>query len=158
MQLIYEVKKLDRYRRYFKRIPRIAERYYNRHMTEGLTAQEANALRMLSFSQQLTQQRLAHMLGVDKSQVTRLVNKLEKEGYLTRETNPEDRREKLLAATEKADAVRAMDLELTNRYYEWLLSILTEEEREHFLSTLEKLAERARESSRNGFAELEETP
>lgn len=146
---------MDRYRRYFKRIPRIAERYYNRHMTEGLTAQEANALRMLSWSKQMTQQKLAHLLGIDKSQVTRLVNKLEKEGYLTREVNPEDRREKLLTPTEKADAVRQQDLELTNHYYEWLLSCLSEEEREQFTATLEKLAERARESSRNGFAELE---
>lgn len=146
---------MDRYRRYFKRIPRIAERYYNRHMTEGLTAQEANALRMLSRCKQMTQQLLAHMLGIDKSQVTRLVNKLEKEEYLIRTVNPEDRREKLLAPTPKADAVCQQDLELTNRYYEWLLSCLSEEEREQFTATLEKLAERARESSRNGFAEVE---
>lgn len=146
---------MDRYRRYFKRIPHIAERYYNRHMTEGLTAQEANALRILSRCKQMTQQKLAHILGIDKSQVTRLVNKLEKEEYLIRTVNPEDRREKLLAPTPKADTVRQQDLELTNRYYEWLLSCLSEEEREQFTATLEKLAERARESSRNGFAELE---
>lgn len=147
---------MDRCRRYFKRINRIAQRYYNRHMCEGLTAQEANALRMISFGKRISQQKLADLLGEDKSQVTRMVNRLEKEGYLTREVNPEDRREKLIAPTEKADAVRAMDIELTNRYYEWLLSVLSPEEQEQFLATLEKLAERAMDSRRNGFAELEE--
>lgn len=147
---------MDRYRRYFKRIPRIAQRYYNLHMTEGLTAQEANALRMVSINQQLSQQGLADRLGVDKSQVTRLVHKLEAEGYLTRTVNPEDRREKLIAATEKADAVRDMDRELTNHYYEWLLSGLSPEEREQFTATLEKLAERALESRKNDFAEVED--
>ncbi len=147
---------MDLIRRYFKRIPRVAERYYNRHMTEGLTAQEANALRILSAHHTLSQQKLSHILGIDKSQVTRLIHKLEKDGYVTRTVNPEDRREKLIAATEKADAVRAMDLELTNHYYDWLLSSLPPAEREQFTATLEKLAVRASASIKDNFAEVEE--
>ena len=147
---------MDLVRRYFKRIPRVAERYYNRHMTEGLTAQEANALRILSACHTLTQQKLASILGIDKSQMTRLVKRMEEQGYVTRTVNEQDRREKLIAATEKADAVRAMDLELTGHYYEWLLSTLEPAEREQFFITLEKLAIRAHASRKNNFAEVEE--
>ncbi len=149
---------MDLIRRYFKRIPRVAERYYNSRMTEGLTLQEANALRIISMHHAMPQQKLAFILGIDKSQVTRLIHKMEKEGYVTRAVNPEDRREKLIAATEKADAVRAMDLELTNRYYEWLLSSLPPAEREQFFKTLEKLANRASASRKNGFEEVEDRP
>ncbi|MBQ7096122.1 MAG: MarR family transcriptional regulator [Clostridia bacterium] len=147
---------MDIFRKSFFRIHRIAQRYYNSKMEEGLTAQEAHALRIISFRKTTTQQLLADRLGVDKSQVTRLVKKLEQEGYLTRTVNPEDRREKLISATPKADAVREQDLALTGRFYEWLLSEMNEEEREALAKTLEGLLERAIEARRNGFSELEE--
>ena len=147
---------MENYKRYFYGISRTAQRYYNSHMTEELTAQEAHALRVTSIHQTLNQQLLADRLGIDKSQVTRLVNRLEERGYITRETDPRDRRAKLITSTPKADAVKAMDVELTNRYYEWLLSELEGAEKEQFTQTLIKLYERARESRKNGFAELEE--
>lgn len=147
---------IDLIRRYFKRIPRTAERYYNSKMTEGLTPQEANALRMISACRVLSQQALARILGIDKSQVTRLIKKLEENNYVTRTVNPEDRREKLITATERADAVRAQDLELTNHYYEWLLSVLSEKERDQFFATLEQLAERAKDAMKNKFTEVED--
>ena len=145
---------MENYKRYFYGISRIAQRYYNSHMTEDLTAQEAHALRVISVHQSLNQQLLADRLGIDKSQVTRLVNRLEEQGYITREADPQDRRAKRIASTSKADAVKAMDAELTNRYYEWLLSGLENEEKERFTQTLMKLYERARESRKNNFEEL----
>lgn len=149
---------MDRYRKYFMRITRSAHRYYRLHMTKDLTAQEAHALRVISYRQQTTQQVLAEHLGVDKSQITRIVNRLEAQGYLTRTVNPRDRREKLITSTPKADAVKAMDLALNNRYYNWLLSTLTPQELEQFSTVLEKLAERAIDSRKNNFKEVEEQP
>ncbi len=146
---------MENYRRYFLTISRIAQRYYNNHITEELTAQEAHALRVISIHQKLNQQLLADRLGIDKSQVTRLVNSLEQRGYITREVDSEDRRARLIGSTPKADAVKQLDLEWNNRYYEWLLSDLEQEEKEQFTQTLIKLYERARESRKNGFAELE---
>lgn len=146
---------VENYRKYFVRITRSAERYYNLHMTDGLTAQEAHALRVISFHKEISQQVLADRLGVDKSSVTRLVNKLEAAGYLTRTVNPEDRREKLISSTPKADAVKARDLELTNQYYNWLFSHLEPEERAQFTAILQKLYDRATESRKNNFAEVE---
>lgn len=147
---------MDIFRKSFFRIHRIAQRYYNSKMEEGLTAQEAHALRVISFRQTTTQQLLAERLGVDKSQVTRLVKKLEKEGYLTRVVNPEDRRENLISATAKAHEVREQDLALTGRFYEWLLSEMSRQERDALGKTLERLLERAIEARKNGFSQLEE--
>ena len=72
---------MENYKWYFYGISRTAQRYYNSHMTEDLTAQEAHALRVISIHQTLNQQLLADRLGIDKSQVTRLVNRLEERGY-----------------------------------------------------------------------------
>ncbi len=146
---------MEQCRKYFNRITRIAQRYNNLTATDGLTAQEGHALRVISFHQQLTQQSLAEHLGVDKSQVTRLVHVLEKEGFLSRTVNPEDRREKLIASTPKADAVKQQNYETSDRYYHWLLSSLPQKEREQFIATLQKLSDRAHEARNNQFAELE---
>ena len=148
---------MEQCRKYFNRITRIAQRYNALCATDGLTAQECHALRVISFHQELTQQSLAEHLGVDKSQVARLVRGLEKEGFLTRTVNPEDRREKLIASTPKADAVKKQNFEASDRYYQWLLSSLEEAEREQFVATLQKLSERAHATRKNQFAELEGT-
>lgn len=143
-------------RKYFNRITRIAGRYNSLCATDGLTAQECRTLRIISIHHEMTQQSLANHLGVDKSQVTRLVRKLEAEGYLTRTVNEEDRREKLIASTPKADAVKQQNFEVADRYYQHLLAALPEKERAQFIATLQQLSERALEVSRNHFAELEE--
>lgn len=146
---------MEECRKYFNRITRTAQRYNNLVASDGLTAQQTHALRVISFHQQISQQQLADHLGVDKSQVTRLVNQLEKKEYLTRTVNPEDRREKLIAATLKADAVKQRDLESADRYYQWLLSTLSEKERAEFTAILQKLADRAIATRKNQFTELE---
>ena len=147
---------MEIFRKGFFQIHRIAQRYYNAKSEDGLTAQEAHALRVISYRQTTTQQLLADRLGIDKSQVTRLVKKLEAEGYLTRTTNPEDRREKLISSTPKADAVKEQVIALTERFYEWLLSEMSQEEQAALGQTFERLLTRARQARKNGFAELED--
>ena len=142
-------------RKHFNRITRIAGRYNALCATDGLTAHECQTLRIISIHHEMTQQALANHLGVDKSQVTRLVHKLEAAGYLTRTVNEEDRREKRITSTHKADAVKQQNFEVADRYYQYLLSALPEKEREQFIATLQSLSERALALSRNHFAELE---
>lgn len=146
---------MEHCRGHFMRINRIARRFQDRHSIQGLKDQEIRALRYVSFHHQVSQQRIADALGIDKSQATRLIQNLEQRGYLTREVNPADRREKLITATAKADAVRQQNNEVTDLYYDWLLSALSEKERQSFLATLQTLSERARAAAKSDFAELE---
>lgn len=147
---------MEQCRKYFNHITRIAQRYNALCSTDELTAQECHALRVISIHHEMTQQSLASHLGVDKSQVTRLVRKLETAGYLTRTVNEEDRREKLITSTPKADAVKQQNFEVADRYYQYLLNSLPEKERGQFITTLQQLSERALEVNRNHFADLEE--
>ena len=50
----------------------------------------------------LTQKALGDMLGKDKSAMVSIIDTLSQQGFVYRETNPTDRREHLLKATEKA--------------------------------------------------------
>ncbi len=148
---------MENYRKYFTRITRCAQRYYNLQ-AQGLKEQETWALRIISFHQKMTQQELAEHLGVDKAAVARLVSKLEAGGYLTRAVNPEDRREKQIASTPKADAEKEHSLQVTNRFYEWLMAPLPKEEQEQFICTLQKLYDRATLARERQFQNLEIDP
>lgn len=147
---------MENYRLYFARIYNAAQRYYSLHLPGGLKSQEAQALRILSLRQQISQQKLADQLGIDKAGVTRLVRKLEAEGYLMRTVDPNDRRQRLLSPTPQADAEKEHGTEVTGRFYAWLLEVLSPEELEQFTATLKKLSTRALEERRNHFAALKE--
>ena len=50
----------------------------------------------------LSQQALAELLDKDKSAIVSIIDILTEKGYVTREVNPDDRREHLISVTEKA--------------------------------------------------------
>ncbi|MFD2874348.1 MarR family winged helix-turn-helix transcriptional regulator [Mucilaginibacter ximonensis] len=54
---------------------------------------------------QLTQKGLADILSKDKSLIVKIIDRLSDQGFVQRETNPDDRREHFLAPTEKAKEV-----------------------------------------------------
>ena len=53
-------------------------------------------------TENLTQKALAELLQVDKSYMVIILDYLTEKGYVTREKNPNDRREQLIRLTEKA--------------------------------------------------------
>jgi DNA-binding MarR family transcriptional regulator len=71
----------------------------------GLSFLQARALWRLE--QPLATGTLAEQLGLDRSNVTSVVDRLEASGFVTREGHPEDRRVKLLALTDAGRHVRA---------------------------------------------------
>lgn len=85
----------------------------------GLTMQQTELLCQLgghppSFGE------LASALGCDKTNVTGLVDRLERRGFLSRKTDPADRRMTRVVITEQGRAMRsdiraALEEELTNR-------------------------------------------
>lgn len=54
---------------------------------------------------QLTQKGLAEILDKDKSLIVKIIDRLSDQGFVRRETNPDDRREHFLAPTDKAKEV-----------------------------------------------------
>ncbi|MEH1098758.1 MarR family winged helix-turn-helix transcriptional regulator [Micromonospora sp. CPCC 205561] len=73
----------------------------------GLTPAAARALHELDPDRPLPARDLAEGLGCDRSNVTALVDKLERAGLVERHVDPADRRQKTLVVTEAGRRVRA---------------------------------------------------
>lgn len=78
-------------------------------------------------------------LNVDKALVTRMSKKLERLGYVTITTNDIDSRKKLLKCTEKALEIKNEVVNEEVFFYEKCLEVLSKEEKENFLTLLEKV-------------------
>jgi DNA-binding MarR family transcriptional regulator len=81
------------------RIPQIAAEF-------RLSPPQAHALRVLSPEQPLPMGRLACALGCDASNVTGIVDRLEKRGLIERRPSERDRRVKVLVVTAEGEQVR----------------------------------------------------
>src|SRR4051794_2942695 len=56
---------------------------------------------------EISQQEMANAMEIDRSEIVRLIDSLEKAGLVTRTRDPEDRRKYRLAITKAGDWVRA---------------------------------------------------
>ena len=101
---------------------------------------QSRALRRLE--QPLPTGALAEQLGLDRSNVTSVVDRLEAGGLVTREAHPEDRRVKLLTLTPAGRAVRAA---LDERIFTTLtlFDALTDDQRAQLAALLATILERA---------------
>ena len=87
----------------------------------------------------INQPDLLDKVRLDKSSLTSQLNKLEENGYITREADPEDRRSKRIILTDKT---RAIEAELHNIFISWtdiLSDGLSEDERDMLILLLDKL-------------------
>lgn len=92
----------------------------------------------------ISQDQLAKRLYLNKSSVTRAIATLERDGFVERIPHAEDKRILLLHPTEKALAVLPRVREVARGWNEFLLADLSEDERNTFLATLEKISHKAR--------------
>ncbi|MDE3031965.1 MAG: MarR family transcriptional regulator [Acidobacteriota bacterium] len=84
---------------------------------------------------------LAGMLGVDTPTVTRKVQQLEREGYVVREPDPEDRRASLISLTESGQNALARVLSAHRERLARLFKDWDEADVQNFATLLERFAE-----------------
>ncbi|CAD6508737.1 MarR family winged helix-turn-helix transcriptional regulator [Paraburkholderia metrosideri] len=100
-----------------------------RSMAElGITSQQGSILFMVASGKCLLAAELAREYGIDASAVTRLIDRLEKRGLLTRVRSNEDRRVVRLALTPEGHAIAARMPGIFNGVLDNLLSGFTPEE------------------------------
>ncbi|MCV0409244.1 MarR family transcriptional regulator [Nitrosopumilus sp.] len=87
-----------------KRSAKAWERAADIELTErfGLTGGKWKVITGLSINEGITQKQLADMMFVEAPTLVPIIDKLEKEGYLTRQSDPKDRRNNLIFLTKKA--------------------------------------------------------
>ncbi|SDK49848.1 DNA-binding transcriptional regulator, MarR family [Maridesulfovibrio ferrireducens] len=92
------------------------------------------------------QDELSHVLSVDKAATARALAKLVKLGFLVREENPENRREKLVYPTEKAEGIKEDLHQALQAANELMMSDLDESEKEVLMKMLKRMIDTGRES------------
>ncbi|MCV7068278.1 MarR family transcriptional regulator [Mycolicibacterium farcinogenes] len=105
----------------------------------GLTMWGYVVLSALDRSAVRTQAALAEAIGADKTRIIRTLDDLQRQGFIEREPDPDDRRVRLLAITEAGRAVKDAAQREIQRGEERWLGELSAEERAVFLRALKRL-------------------
>ena len=93
----------------------------------------------------ISQDTIARRLFLNKSNVTRSLAYLEEHGFVTRERDPEDRRQTLVYPTEKALEILPRVREIIKGWNSYITEGFTEEEMEMYMAMTERIAARAAE-------------
>ncbi|GLZ31916.1 MarR family transcriptional regulator [Lentzea sp. NBRC 105346] len=121
---------------------RITDRYIREYETaaarHGITPQQAKAL--LALEEPLPMRRVAERVGVEPSNITGIVDRLQTRGLVERQADPTDRRIKLIATTDAGKSAAA-DLRGHLRFASDPLVALTEPQRRALRDLLHLMAE-----------------
>jgi len=98
-----------------------------------------NILFQLSVNEKMTMGDLSEKINRDKSTTTVLVRKLEKEGFITGESDPSDKRSRIIFLTEKGKQFNATARELSQELLSTFYKDFSESEKQQFLESLQKI-------------------
>jgi DNA-binding MarR family transcriptional regulator len=110
-----------------------------RQMEVPLTPEQFILIDLLWNQGSMSQQQLADQMQKDKNSVTKLVDALERKGFVVREQNRKDRRSNTLVLTEKAEGLKHGAKQKGISILDEMLVGISEEELRSFLVTLGKL-------------------
>ena len=131
---------MDSFMKYIARTTRCSNSYRDRVLADtGLTGPQCPYLIRICRQPGISQDHLAGMLYVSKSNVTRQLERMESNGFVTRSPLPSDRRVMQVFPTEKAQELMPRILQLFDDGNHILTQGMTEEEQTLLLSLLERL-------------------
>ena len=104
-----------------------------------LTPEQFMLIDLLWNQGEMSQQELADQLQKDKNSVTKLVDALERKGFVMRRQNKNDRRSNTLILTDKAEQLKPQAKEKGISILDRMLMNIPEDELRCFLNTLKKL-------------------
>lgn len=110
-----------------------------RQMEVPLTPEQFILIDLLWNQGSMSQQQLADQMQKDKNSVTKLVDALERKGFVVREQNRQDRRSNTLVLTEKAEGLKHGAKQKGISILDEMIVGISEEELRSFLVTLHKL-------------------
>jgi len=122
----------------------IVNKYINTYLNEfGLTATKFNTLQVLSDDPRhgVTQNQLGSKLTVTSPNITGVIDRLERDNLVTRETHPSDRRANLVRLTDEGQKTFEQAADLHAVRTQQLVSALTSEERDTLARLLRKVTD-----------------
>lgn len=113
----------------------LTERLKNKGFPD-FASSHGNILFQLSINEKMTMGELSKKINRDKSTTTVLVRKLEKEGFITGDPAPSDKRSRIIYLTEKGKQFNKTARELSQELLGTFYKGFSEEEKENFFHTL----------------------
>ena len=108
----------------------------------GLSSAEGNVLlHLLAHGQEMGQEQLVEQLDVSKPAISRTLNSLEKKGYVTRQTDPDDKRAHRVRLTGKALEIGPEVEQVYYRIYTEAMRGISQEEFETFVNLFSRMSE-----------------
>lgn len=130
--------------RYISCIHRNFHVYISHQLEEyQLGSGQIHLLMILYNHENINQETLAEYLHIDKATVARAIKKLEKEGYVIRKKDENDRRNYHLFLTEKAKKLRPKILSILHQWTQQLLNGINQKDQDHLFKLLEKITSNA---------------
>lgn len=116
----------------------------------GLSQAKWRALLQISKSGgELTQTELASLVGVETPSLARLLDRLERDGWIKRHGSPNDRRAKIIKLAKKSNGVMKIIEKAAREARDELFSNITRVEMERLVFILEKMKAKAEKMQRN---------
>jgi DNA-binding MarR family transcriptional regulator len=110
-----------------------------KQMGVPLTPEQFMLIDLLWNHGEMSQQQLADLMHKDKNSVTKLVDAIERKGFVVRRQNKHDRRSNTLVLTEKANQLKPGAKQKGISILDQMLEGINENELRAFLETLRKL-------------------
>lgn len=110
-----------------------------KQMGVPLTPEQFMLIDLLWNHGEMSQQKLADLMQKDKNSVTKLVDAIERKGFVIRRQNNQDRRSNTLILTEKANELKPGAKQKGISILDQMLEGINENELRMFLETLRKL-------------------
>jgi MarR family transcriptional regulator for hemolysin len=135
---------MDSLMKYIGRIHRCANTFRTNQLKDtGLSGGQHIYIFHICRHPGISQEELADLIYVNKSNVTRQLGSLEQQGFVRREPSLQDRRLQLVFPTDKAAEVYPRVRALMKRWNELITEDLTQEEQQMVISLMQKISEKA---------------
>lgn len=119
--------------------------YRSQQLAEGLPGIYHSYILTICRKPGLSQEKLSKHLCVNKSNVTRHLSNLERDGYIERRVCKEDKRELLVYPTQKMLDIHSEVVRITTEWNALLAEGISEEELAVFHHILQKMLDKSRE-------------
>lgn len=110
----------------------------------GIAAEQYATLKIIQEDDNVTQTRIAELIGKDKTTVGRSIESLLKKGLLAREDVESDRRANRVSLTPKAEQILEIAIPMAQKFNETVKSKLTQNEVEIFFKVLDTILQESK--------------
>jgi MarR family transcriptional regulator for hemolysin len=139
-------------------VARLMRTAFDRRVRQlGLTRSQWLVINRLHRRPGATQSELAEMLEVEKATAGRMVDRMEKKGWVVRRPDAADRRVNRLHLTDEADLIQLQLAEISERTVNDALALLSARQRDQFAESMRRVKRQLQSMLEPGPAAMAET-